>query len=164
MTTTKPKISCLAYFLTWSTYAQRLHGDNRGSVDLDHNKPNTPMLKPNAKRVEAEQFRAVQTPFVLSEDMRPIVKKSIEDHAAIRKWLIWALNVRTTHVHLVVDCTGTHTPELALQQFKTWGTRRLIAAGLAKSHTRVWADHGSTRYLNDQLSLQRAIEYVMLEQ
>lgn len=155
---------CLAYFLTWSTHAHRLHGDPAGSVDLEHNDPNTPMLRPNPRRVEAEHARLARPPFVLSPKARAIVHEVIIDHALRRGWVLHAVNVRTNHVHLVVDCRGTHTPELAMQQFKMWGTRRLIDAGLASSQTYVWADHGSTRYLNDAAGLISAIEYVLHRQ
>lgn len=153
--------TCLAYFLTWSTYAHRLHGDAAGSVDLAHNDPNSPMLKPNPGRIESERARLAHEPFVLSPEARDVVHRVIVDHTLRRGWTLHAVNVRTNHVHVVVDCQGTHTPEQVMQQFKMWGTRRLNEAGLATSQTHVWADHGSTRYLNDATGLMSAIEYVL---
>jgi len=35
----------LAYFLTWQCYGCWLHGDPRGSVDSEHNRYGTPVLK-----------------------------------------------------------------------------------------------------------------------
>jgi REP element-mobilizing transposase RayT len=103
-------------------------------------------------------------PFVLSNEGRVVVEQAIRDHCAHRGWVIHALNVRTTHVHVVVNCSGSHTPEEAMAQFKSWCTRRLIAANLAERGRRLWTDHGSTRWVNTPHSLAQAIEYVMHEQ
>jgi len=104
--------------------------------------------------------RMVDRPYVLCDLGRGIVERVMREHAAVRRWEIHAINVRTNHVHVVVDCRGSHTPELAMQQFKSWATRRLVEAGLAERDQKLWTDHGSTRYLNDSDSLMSAIEYV----
>ena len=151
----------LAYFLTWTTYGTRLHGDPRGTVDRYHNTPGTPVLPSDPKRQAFVTKRMRDAPFLLNNLSRPIADQAIRDHAAIRNWDILALNVRTNHVHVVVNCRGTHSPDEARQQFKTWGTRRLINAGEATSDTRVWTDDGSTRYLDSAHSLMSAINYVL---
>ncbi len=48
-----------------------------------------------------------------------------------------------------------------MDQFKAWATRRLREAGLAKNDSRVWTEHGSTRWINSDIGLQEAIDYVM---
>ncbi|MBC7771092.1 MAG: transposase [Pyrinomonadaceae bacterium] len=153
-----------AYFLTWTTYGTWLHGDQRGSADRDHNHRGTPWLSPNTRRVERVMLNLRDTPFILSYPMRAIVEQAIRDHAVHRNWRVLALNVRTNHVHTVVDRCGSYSPEAVMQRFKSWGTRRLIAARMTTSTTRVWTDHGSTRYLNDEYSAARAIDYVLNQQ
>lgn len=102
--------------------------------------------------------------FVLKDVARPVVEQAVRDHASLRGWDIHALNVRVNHVHVVVNCKGTHTPELAMKQFKEWGTRRLVGAGHAIKGRLLWADHGSTVYLNDSDALMCAIDYVLNRQ
>ncbi|MBX3388091.1 MAG: transposase [Phycisphaeraceae bacterium] len=92
--------------------------------------------------------------------MRSIVDRAIRDHAEIRRWPLFEQNVRTNHLHIVVGPAAGADADEMMKQFKSWGTRRLIQAGLASSTTRVWVDHGSTKHLNSETSLQRAIEYV----
>ena len=154
----------LAYFLTWTTYGTRLHGDERGTVDRDHNRRGTPTLPEQPKRHAANARLLAHPPLVLDDSMRGVVERAITDHAALRTWRIIALNVRTNHVHLVIDCRGSHSPEAAMQQLKAWGTRRLISAGLIVPTTRVWTDHGSTRYVNTEVSLAAAVDYVLNQQ
>ncbi len=36
----------LAYFITFTCCGTWLHGDERGSVDREHNTPGTPVLEP----------------------------------------------------------------------------------------------------------------------
>jgi hypothetical protein len=70
-----------------------------------------------------------------------------------------ALNVRSSHVHVVVSGVCI-SPEAAMGQFKSWATRRLREAGL-RGEERVWTREGSTRHLFTQESVARAVKYVM---
>jgi len=73
---------------------------------------------------------------------------------------LYALAVRTNHVHVVV-CCGEHTsPEAAMEQFKAWSTRRLREAKVTETDQAVWTSHGSTRWINHQPGLDAAIAYV----
>jgi REP element-mobilizing transposase RayT len=101
-----------------------------------------------------------QPPFTLSQEMRAVVAEAIRDHAEVRCWSLITSNVRSNHVHVILRPPTTHDADAVMAQLKFWGTRRLIGAGLATSETRVWVDHGSTRYLDTEESLRRAVEYV----
>ena len=45
----------LAYFITFVSYGTWLHGDQRGSVDRNHNVFATPLLPHDARRLAHEQ-------------------------------------------------------------------------------------------------------------
>jgi REP element-mobilizing transposase RayT len=152
-----------AYFLTWRTHGTWLHGDERGAVDDRFNQFNTPPLEANPNRAAWEAGRLRTPPVVLERAARRVVNDTIVLHCAIRHWTIHALNVRTTHVHTVVAC-GPIEPEPALDQLKSWCTRRLREAGLFGTDAKLWVYHGSTRYLWDRVSLEAAVKYVTEEQ
>jgi REP element-mobilizing transposase RayT len=97
---------------------------------------------------------------VLDSRGRSVVELAIRDHCRIRGWALLALSVRTTHVHVVVNCHGRASPEKAMAEFKSWGTRRLVAAGRAAKGERLWTDHGSTRWINHGNGLMLAVGYV----
>ncbi len=99
-------------------------------------------------------------PIVLSGQMREVAAGAIRDHCAIRGWKLEALNVRTTHIHVVVSAGG-RSPEQAMGQFKSWATRRLRESGLLKDDTPVWTEHGSTRYLWRESDVPPAVRYVL---
>jgi REP element-mobilizing transposase RayT len=148
----------LAYLITFSTYGSWLHGEFDGSVDLDHNRPGTPTLKPNPSRVQHEQRLLVTQPVRLTDEMRFAVDRAIDDVCTYREWRLHACNVRTNHVHVVV--TARETPERVMMQFKAYSTRHMREAGVVESRVKVWARHGSTRYVTTPRSLDRAIRYV----
>jgi REP element-mobilizing transposase RayT len=152
----------LAYFLTWSCYGTRLHGDERGTVDDDHNEFDSPPLPTNSARRAYEEELLRTTPVILTDDMRIAVSSVIRRHCEIRGWVIHALNVRTTHVHVVLG--AEEDPHKIEGQLKAWATRRLRKSGLAGADTPIWTRRGSTRYLWDQTSLVNTVDYVMNEQ
>jgi REP element-mobilizing transposase RayT len=150
----------LGYLLTWTCYGTWLHGDDRGSVDLDHNAPGSPFLPPDEPRRMTEYHALRHEPVTLDDTARRIVHETILEHARIRQWEVRAVNVRTNHVHVVVQCGEVH-PRKVIQQFKDWATRRLRAAGVVDQDTHVWTDGGSGRFLWDERSIANAIDYVM---
>jgi hypothetical protein len=48
-----------------------------------------------------------------------------------------------------------------MEQFKSWGTRRLTSAGLVRRGRLVWTDSGSKRRLNFPEELDEAVNYVL---
>ena len=79
--------------------------------------------------------------------------------AQIRTWRISHVNVRTNHVHIVVEAPG-ETPEHVVAIFKTWATRTLKASGRHPGRTKYWTNQASTRHLFTQDHLFDAFEYV----
>ncbi len=153
----------LAYFLTWSTYGSRLHGDDLGSVSRTQNHRGEPFLEPDLQRVDRESSTMSYEPILLTPPMRAVVSKAVEDHAMFRKLRLFAINPRSTHVHVVVGCgdEAPPRPEKVLQEFKSWATRRLRDAGLVRREGPVWSHHGSTRWVNDEEGLYEARNYVL---
>ncbi len=100
---------------------------------------------------------------VMSDQERRVVHDAIEECGAYRGWAILALNVRTNHVHVVVQA-ASHTPERVMNDFKARGTRMLRERGLRRSEGRVWTQHGITKWINDEKSLKAAIDYVLNQQ
>lgn len=153
----------LAYFLTWQCYGLWLHGDERGSVDHAHNEFGTPVRTPDLSLWQRKFESMPREGYVLTTQARQIVDAVIREHAQRRNWSIHALNVRTTHVHVIISASA-HTPEQVMEQLKMWATRRLQDAGMSVRGHRPWALHGSTRYIFDEEVLRDKIRYVMEEQ
>lgn len=151
----------LAYFLTFRTYGTWLHGDSRGSVDRLHNVYGTPRVPPNKLRKQYEQQLLKRPPVKLTRKQRNTVELEIKETCKHRKWLVWAVNARTNHVHSVI--TGKQEPELVLNALKANATRKLREEGW-NSKDRPWAKGGSKPRLWTHKQLIAAIDYVLYDQ
>ncbi len=103
---------------------------------------------------------------ILDAEQRLLVEETIRDHCRIRGWELWAVNCRTNHLHVVVS--ADRHPDDVRKQFKAWCTRRLKEnERMRRSGTKDtvrenwWAERGSRRYINDEVSLEAAILYVL---
>ncbi|MGZ5437717.1 MAG: hypothetical protein ACXWID_13845 [Pyrinomonadaceae bacterium] len=153
----------LAFLITFRSHGTWLHGDERGSVNRFRNQYKSRRLPPEKKWRETNTERLRHEPVILDADQRGCVEAAARETCEFRKWLLHAINVRTNHAHLVVSI-GAKKPELALNAFKANATRRMKKAGCWKRDDSPWADKGSTRYLWNEKSVARAIDYVLYGQ
>jgi REP element-mobilizing transposase RayT len=152
-------MGALAYFITFTTYGTWLHGRAPGSVDRQHNLPGTPFLPPDARREGAMRSAMRQEPYVLDDVRRQVVLRTIQEVAAHRGWKLWAVHVRSTHVHVVI--MAACRPEKVMMDLKAWCSRRLREGCQETADQDRWTQHGSTRYLNDENSFHAAVNYVL---
>ncbi|MEX0782670.1 MAG: hypothetical protein WED87_01535 [Dehalococcoidia bacterium] len=152
----------LAYLITWTCYGARLHGDARGAVDGQHNQPGAAFVPPNALREQFERGRMAHEPFLLTKPRRAVVRHAIEETAGINAWRVLCSNVRTNHVHVVLETLAE--PAKVRNSLKSWCTRRMREASVAARDARVWAEGGSARFLWTREAIERASRYVMFEQ
>ena len=148
----------LAYLSTFRTYGSWLAGDPRGWVERRQNVPGTPYGAPDPARRERERRRLRQPPVSLDATAASVADRAIREAAERRGWLVFALNVRTNHVHSVG--AAACRPEEILRTFKAWASAALHARGVVPAGSAVWARHGSTRYLWSQAAVDAACAYV----
>ena len=51
-----------------------------------------------------------------------------------------------------------------MNHLKAWATRRLREQGFRKQNERLWTEGGSTRWLNNDEGLRKAMDYVLNQQ
>ena len=101
-----------------------------------------------------------ETPFVMAEAERATVEAAVRSECDFRKWYLLALNVRTNHVHVVLQ--ADEVPEGVMGKLKAIASRRLRENGLTR--IKLWTRHGSTRWIKSDESLAAAVHYVLHEQ
>ena len=153
----------LAYFITFSCYGCRLHGDAPYSVDRQHATVDGPFVEPSEQVRTASANAMTQEPYKLDETRRRLVVESIHEVCRYRGWLLLVAHVRSTHVHLVVQAAG-YPPEQVMTTFKSYASRALNRAKLDPDGRKRWTRHGSTRYLNTHQDLLETVRYVKEEQ
>ncbi len=148
------------YFITFTTYGERLHGDDRGSVErLRDVDAGVSELPPDQGREVRERHGLLSPAVTLDREQREAVAAAAREVGSHNNWHLHALNVRTNHVHIVVS--GPATPERMMNAFKSWATRRLREAQLVGAQEKVWTRHGSTGYLWTERDILTAATYVL---
>ena len=150
----------LAYFITFSTYGSRVAGDEKGSVDRRANSYGEPTVATSHRLAGAQRETMRWPPFRMADHHRVTVAAAIAALCRKHEWRLLALNVRTNHVHLVVEPLGG-TPEAPMTAVKATATGALRRAGLVDPVRKIWARHGSTRYLFEEAAVPSAVVYVV---
>ena len=153
----------LAYFLTFVAYGSWLHGDERGSVDKRATGGDSLREQPSAGWREWERMQLKGGEVRFDSRWRYEIDAAFRERCSYAGWPLWALNVRTNHIHVVLSATE-HSPERVMTSLKAWATRRLISSRLCAQGGRVWARHGSTNYLWTDDDCEAAIDYVLNRQ
>ncbi len=152
----------LAYFITFSSYGSRLHGAENGSVDRNHNQYGTDLISPKPQLERYEKQNLKNPPVAFDPEHRQIILETITEVCDYHRWRLYALHVRTNHVHVVVSADTA--PEKALHSFQAYATRHLREKYPVLKDRKIWTRHGSTKYLWDRKSLVAAMVYVIREQ
>ena len=126
-TISKAEIEPQPYFITFTCYGTWLHGDERGSIDREHNDWQTPPLEPDEERERHDFALLKHSPVKLGPKQRLIVHRTIEEVCQHRGWRLHALNVRTNHVHVVV--TANRRGKRVYNDFKSYATRHMKEQG-----------------------------------
>jgi REP element-mobilizing transposase RayT len=153
-----------AYFITIRTYATWLHGDARGSVDPQHKIVGNPLRKYSHSLHYSMQLMANETPFLLEEEnMQKTVLESMMHTCNYLKWTLFAIHVRTNHVHLVLQSEASKEKTMgALKRYATKALKK-YHPGLC-TRNKFWARHGSTKNIWAPEKLFPALYYVIKEQ
>ncbi|HLW64026.1 MAG TPA: transposase [Gemmataceae bacterium] len=152
----------LAYFVTFTCYGTWLHGDERGSVDLPHNQYGTDFLPSDQETREQIRSAMRDPPYFLDEVRRTIVLRAILELVKTKRWQLFAIHVRSNHVHIVVK--ATQLIERVMNDCKSIASRDLNLAFPEERDRKRWTRRGSTRYLWTNEQLEQKIDYVLNQQ
>ena len=119
-------------------------------------------MPPNKNLLSNERAEPKSLPVTLNKRQRELVAAAIRNVCKHRNYPVYAINVRTNHAHVVV--ASLSKPEIVMNSFKSYATRKLREEHLIKRDIKPWARHGSTRYLWTEEQLAQAIEYVLFGQ
>ena len=120
------------WFLTWTTYGTWLPGDKRGFVGtaendigdvVNHNQIGAQPANPNVRLRATAENLLKSNPIVLSYEQAQELYLQIQETARIRGWLILAVGIIHTHLHVVVGVPGDPKPDKILNDFKAYATR-----------------------------------------
>lgn len=148
------------WFLTWTTYGSWLPGDKRGFTDAEHKSPGTPTAAPNpALQSFAKQQMKGPVVFLTRLHATSLLTQ-FQETVRYRNWLLSAVAVMPTHIHLIVGVSNDPEPSKILSDFKSYGSRALNSKfGKPQSGT-WWTQSGSKRRLSDAHSVEATVDYL----
>jgi REP element-mobilizing transposase RayT len=145
--------------LTFTCYGSHLPGDARGSFDHVRQGERR-FLFPTPALERYSRAQTTQAPYLLSTvPARAAVRDAIAAACRFRSWFLYALHVRTNHVHGVAESEAP--ADRILHDWKAYATRALRAAGLASPGQFVWTHGGSAHNLISRKALTDAVRYVI---
>ncbi len=104
-----------------------------------------------------------QPPYLLAtHESRCVVRAAIVEVSGFRSWHLYALHVRTNHVHGIVRSDAR--PNRVLNEWKAYATRRLRSTGIVGRDRLVWGHGGNVVVLTSDIALLSAIRYVLEKQ
>lgn len=152
----------MVYLVTFTTYGTHLPGDARGSFDHVRRGEHR-FLAPNAVYEKYHRSHMRQAPYVLADaSARELVRDAIVDVCEFRRWILHAVHVRTNHVHVITDTDGS--PQRALNDWKSYATRRLRNAKAVAQDRLIWTHGASIERLDSDDAVRNAIRYVLAGQ
>jgi REP element-mobilizing transposase RayT len=157
-----PRGDVLAYFITFTCYGTWLHGDARGST-LKRSDGRNLALSPNPQRETFNSDALKRPPVALDRPMRNTVDGAVREACVFRGWRLLALNVRTNHVHVVIEAPPVKGDRV-VSALKARATLALRKSRLAEADAPVWSEGGSCRWLWDERSVEAACRYVTDQQ
>lgn len=153
----------MAFFITFRCRGTWLHGDERGSIDRRNNRFGAPRHPDNPAWQKMSAELLAIDPVYLHGRQRSSVKKAIKATCKKRNWGLFALNVRTNHVHAVVNA-GDIKGSKVLHALKSNATRQMREDGVWLENISPWSSGGSKRLLWNEISVDAAIGYVLYGQ
>lgn len=144
----------IAYFITWTVYGTFLQGDTRGwRKRREGEHPPRPFL------AQWHRNRLKHSIELLGNAQQAAVDVEIERLARSRDWHVWATNVRTNHVHVVVSAT-VYAGRTVCDQLKANCTRVLRERCPQLADRPVWTVGGDWQCINTEEDLAPVILYV----
>lgn len=151
------QLSTPIWHLVWSSYGTWLPGDSRSWF-----KRGEGLKEPSLGLVRYSLRSMKQTPFVLSIDDRRTCLTAIVADARAGGHRLLAANIRSNHVHLLVQSTWSGKALRA--RFKAISTKALRENGLVQQNRRVWGEGGWQRAMYPGPRAEETFRYVLAGQ
>ena len=150
-------------FITSTTYAQWLPGDERGFVS----KISTGLHNEYGKDFDADIPRLKKyvekhlkgEPVLFNADHAPVLLAEFQRSATFRQWVLYGVAIMPNHVHLLLETPDDVEPEKAAGELKSYGSRQLNAV-FGKTHSDTWWTAGSSIRRKTVEALPHVIRYI----
>lgn len=153
-------MSSTTWHITFGTYGQRLHGDERLSVDRKHNEPGTPYVQANVRRESWEHALLAHSPVTLTHEQRLFIERDVESICRRGGWQLLACAAAPDHVHTLLRAPSAIDGKRIRLWLKRW-TGEALSQQFGKPSGSWWAEGGSAKPVTDERYFDDAKRYVL---
>ncbi len=125
-----------------------------------HNQTNTPLAPPRPGLRQSAENRLKAAPVILNIDQAESLLDQFHETTAHRRWLLVAIGIMHTHLHLVAGVPGDPDPDKILGDCKAYGSRRLNQISRHRNDDPWWTTGGSKRKLANAHSVEATVNYI----
>jgi REP element-mobilizing transposase RayT len=150
-------------FITSTTYAQWLPGDERGFVSrVDgeiHNKYDTPIDANVAWLKQYTEKNLKGKPVFLNGEQANILLEEFQRTVTYRHWKLCGAAIMPNHVHILLEVPDDWEPEKVASELKSYGSRRLNEV-FGKPSSGTWWTSGSSIRRKTTESIPHVLRYI----
>lgn len=149
------------WHITFGTYGTRLHGDDRPTVDRQHNQRHQSFIdvQPSLKLKNQNDMRA--EPVILSIDKQLFVQQIALKICQRGQWHLHIIAAAGNHVHTLLDAQSSAPPKDIRKWFKRWLGDALTDQFGKPAGDTWWAEGGSTKPVKDQAYFDNVYRYIL---
>lgn len=121
------------WHITWGTFATRLHGGVRPTVDRNHNQPGKDFIWRDPERERRERERAKSPPVILTAEQCTFIESIMPEICRRGGWTFRTCAAPLPpprghdgdHVHVLLDALPEAEPKVIRELLKRWLTQEL---------------------------------------
>ena len=146
------------YHLFFTCYGTWLPGSEKGSIQHGGK-----YIEPNLRLESYMREQCKHARASLSDEMRQIVFNAIIAESQFHNWSVYALNVLSQHVHILISVPVGISAGNVMGRLKAAATRELHNAGFFKNSP-VWTRRGNHRFVKTTEYFNQVYDYVLNSQ
>jgi len=146
-------------FITSTTYAQWLPGDERGFVNRANNQYGAPFREGHAGLKNSAKSRLKGEPIFLNGEHAQVLFEQFQETAAHRQWVLYGAAIMPNHAHVFVETSDDTVPEKAAGDLKSFGSLRLNRM-FGKPESGTWWTTGSSVRRKTEDAIPDVIRYI----
>jgi REP element-mobilizing transposase RayT len=151
------------WHITFTTYGARLHGDDRPTVDRDHNTFGTPYLEPDPERNRIEHIAMNEFPVVFTREQQRFVEDAIPIICLRGGWDYIMCAAGPDHVHTLLGVDSEFHGKQVRPLLKRWLTQTLDSRWTVPKRLdgmSWWGECGSTKAVKDNEYFGNVYAYI----
>jgi REP element-mobilizing transposase RayT len=149
-----------SWHITWGTYATRLHGGMRATVDCEHNHFGEQFIGRDADREQREVAALRFPPVQFTARQREFIEAELPSICERGGWAYRIAAAGADHVHLLCDVPPEVHGEKVRRLVKRWLGQALSERWPLPEGAAWWAEQGSNKAIREESYLDNAYRFV----